>query len=194
MPKRLENLREHILSSARGTLLTRGYSALTIRGVAADCGIAVGTVYNYYPSKEMLAAGAILKDWFDVLDKIARDCDGAAGLREGLGAAGRRVALFEETYRTVWSGSSARGTMPEDFSKRRRMLVRQLADRLHPMLLRFAPAAPPYADIFLAENLLICAGGSDLQLEDFLDLALRAPGFEEKNTTEQTGGSDHVQL
>ena len=42
MPKRIENLKETILQHARQILLEEGYGALTMRAVAARCGIAVG--------------------------------------------------------------------------------------------------------------------------------------------------------
>ena len=60
MPKIIENLRQTLLSAARTLLLREGYAALTIRRVAAISGIAVGTVYNYFPSKELLAAAVML--------------------------------------------------------------------------------------------------------------------------------------
>jgi len=62
MPKRIENLRENILACAKKEMLAQGFDALNIRNVARGCGIAVGTVYNYFPSKDMLAAAVMLED------------------------------------------------------------------------------------------------------------------------------------
>ena len=63
MPKKIENLKDMILQDARIILKKQGYEQLAIRKVANDCHIAVGTVYNYFPSKEMLAAYVMLEDW-----------------------------------------------------------------------------------------------------------------------------------
>ena len=56
MPKILENIREKAVAEAREELLGEGYRAMTIRRVAEQLGIGVGTLYNYFPSKEYLAA------------------------------------------------------------------------------------------------------------------------------------------
>ena len=52
MPKIIENLDQRLKEEARRQIRESGYSAMTIRSVAAACGVGVGTVYNYYPSKE----------------------------------------------------------------------------------------------------------------------------------------------
>ena len=45
---------EEILAAARALLLEKGTGALTMRSVAAACGVAVGSIYNYFPSKGAL--------------------------------------------------------------------------------------------------------------------------------------------
>ena len=62
MPKIIENLREILLAASRTLLLEEGYRALTMRQVAGLCHVAVGTVYNYFPSKDMLDAHILLED------------------------------------------------------------------------------------------------------------------------------------
>ena len=63
MPKIIINAREEILKEAKRQLLENGYSATTIRSVAKATGIATGTVYNYFPSKDMLLASFMMEDW-----------------------------------------------------------------------------------------------------------------------------------
>ena len=70
MPKIIENLREELLAEAKRQIAERGYKNTTIRSVAAECGIAVGTVYNYFPSKEMLVAAFMYEDWQAQLDAM----------------------------------------------------------------------------------------------------------------------------
>ena len=71
MPKIIENLREELLAEAKKQIAERGYKNTTIRSVAAECGIAVGTVYNYFKSKDMLIASFILVDWLECVRSIA---------------------------------------------------------------------------------------------------------------------------
>ena len=63
MPKILENVREQLLMEARRQIAEYGYKNTTIRSVAEACGCGVGTVYNYFESKELLIATFVLEDW-----------------------------------------------------------------------------------------------------------------------------------
>ena len=47
-----------------------GYSKTTIRSVAKECNIAIGTVYNYFDSKETLIASFMLDEWIECYLKI----------------------------------------------------------------------------------------------------------------------------
>ena len=60
MPKIIENLRDQLLQEARKQIAERGYTGTTIRSVAGACGVGVGTVYNYFSSKEMLIASFMM--------------------------------------------------------------------------------------------------------------------------------------
>ena len=50
MPKIIANVREQIIEVAKRQIEELGYENTTIRSVAKGCGIAVGTVYNYFSS------------------------------------------------------------------------------------------------------------------------------------------------
>ena len=74
MPKIIENIRENLLEEARRQVMEQGYSAMTIRSVAKACGVGVGTVYNYFSSKDMLVASFMLVDWQECITRIQRRC------------------------------------------------------------------------------------------------------------------------
>ena len=76
MPKILGISENKILDVADKILREEGYKELSVRKVANLCGIAVGTFYLYFPSKDDLVANAILRSWKKVLsatDAAARD-------------------------------------------------------------------------------------------------------------------------
>lgn len=55
--------KEKLLETARVIAYKEGLGALSIRRVASESGIAIGTVYNYYPSKGDLI-GAVMEDFW----------------------------------------------------------------------------------------------------------------------------------
>ena len=70
MPKIIQNLERKLIEEARSQIETQGYGAVTIRSVAKACGVGVGTVYNYFSSKEALLATYMLQDWNRCVDAI----------------------------------------------------------------------------------------------------------------------------
>ena len=62
MPRGIENLREDLIAQSRVILLTKGYDNMTVRDVANACHVAVGTVYNYFQSKDVLVGYIMLED------------------------------------------------------------------------------------------------------------------------------------
>ena len=49
--------KEEILAASRELVLEKGIMSLSMRSVAEACGVAVGSIYNYFPSKaELLSA------------------------------------------------------------------------------------------------------------------------------------------
>lgn len=58
--------KEDILAAARQLLLEEGSGALGMRNVAAACGVAVGSIYNYFPSKSALVSATIESIWAEM--------------------------------------------------------------------------------------------------------------------------------
>jgi AcrR family transcriptional regulator len=63
LPRIIEDPRELILSEAKKILENEGYSQISIRRVAKECGIAVGTIYNYFPTKKGLIIEMMTDFW-----------------------------------------------------------------------------------------------------------------------------------
>ncbi|MFZ2868780.1 TetR/AcrR family transcriptional regulator [Zavarzinia sp.] len=58
-PEKTARTRAAIVEAAMAEFLERGYSASTMAGVARRAGIAKGTIYLYFPTKEALFAGIV---------------------------------------------------------------------------------------------------------------------------------------
>ncbi len=67
--------KEQILDAAYDIATTQGLGALSIRAVAAACGVAVGTVYNSYPTKSELVNDVVGRFW----QRALSGCMGAEG-------------------------------------------------------------------------------------------------------------------
>lgn len=76
MSRIIENPHQLILDTARKILFDKGYSELSMRNVAKECGIAIGTIYNYFPTKRDLVVDMMAVYWreyFIVLEKLIKD-------------------------------------------------------------------------------------------------------------------------
>ncbi len=58
--------RESILSVSRQYISEHGLSSVNMRAVAAACGVSVGSVYNYFPSKGDLISAVVEDVWHDI--------------------------------------------------------------------------------------------------------------------------------
>ena len=174
MPKLIENLQETILQASRDILLEQGYKALTIRNVAGACQIAVGTVYNYYASKDVLAAAVLLEDWNLMLQQMQKQCAQAQDMRAGLTQVYENLSDFNEKYREVWAGYAFGASQQPAYVRRHKMLIRQIAECIHQLTERFAGKRNGEMDLFLAENILMCTGSSEMTFASFIEIALRA--------------------
>ena len=58
--------KEAIMLVCRRIAAENGLKALSMRAVASECGIALGTLYNYFSNKEELLIAAIASVWEDI--------------------------------------------------------------------------------------------------------------------------------
>ncbi len=157
MPKVIENIREAILHTAKSILLSDGYDKLSLREVARQCNIAVGTIYNYFPSKLALTIAIMLEDWTEQLGKMRRDCAGAENAESGIKSIFFSLQEFAAVYKDVWNMSihskEVRDAMLNGRS-RRQMLIEQLSGVIRELLDRFDFFYDPFLTHFIATSLL----------------------------------------
>ena len=58
--------KEEILKAGRKIAQEKGLDAINMRSVAAECNIALGTLYNYYANKDELVLAVIESIWKDI--------------------------------------------------------------------------------------------------------------------------------
>jgi len=179
MPKLIENAKEQILETSEKLLFEVGYKGFKIREVASRCGIATGTIFNYFAGKEMLIATIIAKDWTDCLEDIKRECALASDIASGVSSIYIGIEAFSEKYEPIWMGYS--GDIIGSFGKYHLTLRGQIADILNKMLLRFEKKLDKSVVNIFAETALASAVQKDIGLTDLLRFtAMLFPNKEEK--------------
>lgn len=154
MPKIIENIRENLLHEAKKQVEEQGYSAMTIRSVATACGVGVGTVYNYFPSKDMLVASFMLEDWLQCMEHINNHCRLDDKAEEVLHSIYRELVEFKNKYMKLFEDENAEASYSASFPTRHKMLRSQLAEQLITITRKQNKTNPEFLAMFLAESLL----------------------------------------
>ena len=105
MPKIIPDIRAAAIAAVRRSAAVRGWKALQIRTLAASCGVAAGTLYNYFPSREAIAAAAIREDWLEASRRLRTLREGSSAM-ENLRAVHGELVGFMRRYRTLWSDAA----------------------------------------------------------------------------------------
>ena len=61
--------KEDILKASRALIQQKGWSAVSIRSVAAACGVSVGSIYNYFDSKTALMGATVESVWCEIFHR-----------------------------------------------------------------------------------------------------------------------------
>lgn len=148
MPKLIENLEKKLLAETKRQIEDVGYGTMTVRSVAAACGVGVGTVYNYYPSKEALVAAYMLQDWRPCITRIRQTAKNALDAKEVVRCMYDQLRQFAAAHETVLGDTDAKRVFAQVSEGYHGLLCQQLTEPLVP----FCPDA--FTARFVAEALL----------------------------------------
>lgn len=148
MPKIIENLQQRLMDEARKQMETSGYSAMTVRSVAKACGVGVGTVYNYFPSKDALLASYMLSDWNVCIATIHAVSETSTTPESVVRCIYDQLLSYAGRHRNLFQDASAAATFAGSFSHYHGLLRSQLAAPLQ----KFCENT--FTSEFIAESLL----------------------------------------
>ena len=151
MPKIIENVKEQLLCEAKKQIRERGYSGMTVRSVASACGLGVGTVYNYFSSKDMLIASFILEDWQGMLDGIRKKA--CSDKRDALLLVYDSLKGFMTLNEALFSDCDAKTSFNAYHLKYHKLLRKQIAETIAPVLNKTGDNNA-FLPEFVAESLL----------------------------------------
>ena len=162
MPKIIEGAKEMILECTRKHLSKTGYTSLSLRLIAKECHLGVGTIYNYFPCKDDLVAHIMLEDWFKCLSEMDRHIDTAVDAETGLIQIHHNLKNYCIQYESLFkeAGSSAHVV-----SSRHDLLVNQMKERIQKLLIQFKQDED--YSVLLAEIMLISATKNTINDEHF---------------------------
>ncbi len=170
VPKIIDNLRQKLIEQTRSQIQANGYGALTVRAVAECCGVGVGTVYNYFPSKDAMVACCLLQDWEQALDGIRNVCAEAQSADRVLCGLCEAVESFMRQHRALFVEPAAQKAFASAVHRHHSQLRGQLAGFLAPLCRQHACEDPDFRAQFLSEAILtwVVAGKTYAELAPIL--------------------------
>ena len=164
MPKIIENIREKLLAEAKRQVSENGYSSMTIRSVATACGVGTGTVYNYFPSKDMLVASFMLEDWMLCMQAIEQGTAGAEDIKAALHCMYEELLKYKDKYTNLFADENAEASYSASSMQRHHLLREQLADPLKTWTRKQDKVDASFLAEFIAENMLtLTMAGKDFE-------------------------------
>lgn len=133
MPKIIKNPKEVILKEAKEIIKVEGYKSLTMRRVSDKTDIAVGTLYNYFPTKKDLIVQLMEDYWYDYLSTIEEIDEITTDIFLKLKLIYQKLETFLETFKEFWLKNYTSG-YDEDSLKRKNIFTEILVNRLEVIL------------------------------------------------------------
>ena len=163
MPKKIENIKDTILLKGREILDNGGFDAFNIRAVSKECNIAVGTIYNYYPSKENLIANIMFVDWQNRVGKIKNRIKPSFDSLHTIKLIFETVLSFQKSCKETWGYFSNDDIVQTELKK---LLFADLSDLIHSTLLYFCVNMSPDPTDFITDILIYESSKEDIQFDD----------------------------
>lgn len=135
LPKILDNPKEEILKHAREIVLNEGSETLTMRKVSQLSGIAVGTLYNYFPTKRDLIIQLMENYWYDYLNAVDEIDKKEEDFYKKLLQIYKSLEMFVQTFLDVWVKNSS-SEYSEDGIKRKMGFMEKLNERMETILMK----------------------------------------------------------
>lgn len=127
IPKIIRNAKESLTEEAKRQVEELGYSRATVRSIAKACGVSLGTVYNYFPSKDDLIAAFVLEDWLSCLDDMREKLKSASSPRDALFCVYGGIKEFISGHDYLFTDSDAYTAYSSAKGEKHIMLRRQIS-------------------------------------------------------------------
>lgn len=102
MAVKLENARESLMECGKDFLLQNRdgrAGKFNVRDLTAQCGMALGTFYHYFDSKDDLVRQIMQEDWLEIMKNVDSITESDGSLYEKLKLIYNQICGFEQAYR-----------------------------------------------------------------------------------------------
>ena len=161
MPKIIPELRTMLIQTARKSLLENGSHDISIRELARECGTAVGTIYNYFSSKEALIAEAMMSDWLECVRSMREDANAEDQPVNAIRATAAALWKFTSRYQPMWKQHADEQKSVHSLESRHNQLIAEISDAVKETLVRFDLLYDICLPEVIAELLLLASRTKD---------------------------------
>ena len=134
MPKIIENIRAKLLAETRRQIEVNGYKETTVRSVAAALSIGLGTLYNYFESKDMLVAHFMLEDWNNTMVEMRERLNLSTSSQEKIRSIFEGLRAFSESHKKLFTDESAKKVFAHTMHERHPLLISQISSMVLPIV------------------------------------------------------------
>ena len=108
---------EEILKVSCGIVAKKGIAAVNMRTVASECGIALGSLYNYFSSKSELLSATIEAVWKDIF-QMGKTLEKCENIVEYLNLLFEGVENSRSRYPKIFFPCNALGVLRQEKDKK----------------------------------------------------------------------------
>lgn len=123
MSHKIENARENLLDKGREELIVGGYDSLNVKALAAQCGMATGTFYQYFHNKDDLVMQIVYECCEVIPENIRGISKNGWGLRRKLKYVYDQFRVFQKNYRRMKIGVLR---LSDDYEKLRAKIMAEI--------------------------------------------------------------------
>ena len=154
MPRALDNARKALISCTRKMVAKEGYTAFSMRNVAKECGMAPGTIYNYFHSKDDLIGACMLEDWETASSNMLKAIGKKTGCTEVLETVYTTIRKFCDVNSPVIGDSQACANFRAHSKEYHVVILETVVKAIAPACEKNAVAFTPELIPFIAEDLI----------------------------------------
>lgn len=170
MAKIIEKVYETVLKEGKKILLEEGYTKMTLRLVASKANIATGTIYNYFPSKDVLVAKIMWEDWTALSNELLKELSTSNDAISGIEKIFMMLKKYTGIYELAWKEYGGSLSLQGD---RHKILVKQLSSYIDDLFRKFDISNENNLSLFISEIILNAGSRDDVTFGDIKPFILK---------------------